>query len=518
MNTYITWSITLFALYVARKRSNKGADTKEKVKNRLLDFHLKSSEQKISMDELPTFTEELFNFIREKFADEFSTKESEWVVNDYDSIKDIVIGQFVPENLWYDTNKNIPVNPQLTIDKLLNLIETLYLIPCNITDPTPADFKNLDMGGNSQIKVFLEHDTSEFQKRNQFIYIITGGEYRDRIFGATMLQKIHSDISFIAIDPRFEALFTMLSPLEAFSCEDHNLLNSVVVAAGSKDNHLGYLHKISGEVRFSSIINDSVFKVTHDNYITKCIINPSKNPEEDSHYWWHGDQVGWCNFQPERTITSTPCNSCVEKVSCAMLDIMKRRTDEIDSPGYSFTEWSEISSDVKESHPVEHIILAGNSLFAFDVEKIRANGVIIPLECIEFADNTLKRLLSDKKQEIWDSDAWDTFDWLLTQINMEMGESMVQIMINHNTEIARKPEDCFLDISIFIKDMCPLGKNLDDIFKALKPYQYNNFSEICVKSIRAMPRVTPKEITDPEIHRILGKLSTVCGCSTVMEE
>ena len=70
------------------------------------------------------------------------------------------------------------------------MIDTYYIIPEGITNPSPEHFKNLDLGGRSQIKVFLEEDTSEFNKRNQFIYILTGGEFKDRIYGAYKLQEI----------------------------------------------------------------------------------------------------------------------------------------------------------------------------------------------------------------------------------------------------------------------------------------------------------------------------------------
>ena len=93
--------------------------------------------------------------------------------------------------------------------------------------------------------------------------------------------------------------------------------------------------------------------------------------------------------------------------------------------------------------------------------------------------------------------------------------------MDHNIEICRKASDWFLDISIYTSchdGGSPIADNLHDIFMALEPYQFNSESQVCVKSIRAMPRVTPSEMTDEEIHRILGKLAGICGCTESMEE
>ena len=47
----------------------------------------------------------------------------EWVVEDYDKIKEIVIGH--------------DGGVELTIDTLLQMIDTYYIIPEGITTPTP---------------------------------------------------------------------------------------------------------------------------------------------------------------------------------------------------------------------------------------------------------------------------------------------------------------------------------------------------------------------------------------------
>jgi len=500
--------MTLFALYMARRRSRKGVVTKEKVEGELFKFHLQSRTQTFETGELSDYIEQFYEFLHERFSEEFAGSANDWVVNDYSKVKDIVIGQFVPEKLWHDSGKTQSVSPEMTIDMLLEMIDDQYLIPSGITNPTPEHFKNLDLGGRSQIKVFLEKDTSEFDKRNQFIYILTGGEFKDRIYGATMLQKMRGDISFIAIDPRFEALFTMLSPLESFSSEDGHLLNSMVVAAGSKDNHFGYFGR-DGELRCASVIGESVFaKSCNDSTST-------------DHYWWHGDEMGW--MTTIRGGEVVPTGTRVNKVSGAVMDMMSLVTDEMDSPIHpDFDPYIFIGRDkihrIRESHPVEHIILAGNALFALNVEKMREAGVTIPVDCVEFNDKTLKQLLKDQKQIIWESDAWDNFGWQLTQINAEMGESMIECMLKHNAEVRRVTDAWFLDISIFTEDSCRIGDNIVDIFQALNPYHITNDSKFSVKSIRAMPRVTPSEMTDEEIHRILGKLSTICGCTDGMEE
>ena len=61
------------------------------------------------------------------------------MVNDYDNIKDIVIGHGSGE---------------ITIDCLLQMIDTYYIIPEGITTPTPEHFKNLDLGGRSRLRFF----------------------------------------------------------------------------------------------------------------------------------------------------------------------------------------------------------------------------------------------------------------------------------------------------------------------------------------------------------------------------
>ena len=499
MNTYITWTMTLFALYIARRRRKEG-NSEEIIKKEIHEFHMQSRTQSFEDDDLWHSIHALYYFMREKFNEDFTLSLKEWVVKDYDRITDIVIG--------HDGRKEI------TIDELLELIDTNYIIPEGITVPSPAHFKNLDLGGRSQIKIFLEKDSTELDKRNQFLYILTGGEFKDRIYGATKLHSIRGDIHFVAIDPRFETLFTMLSPLEALHNPEDELMNSLVVAAGSKDNHFGYYGPHSDSLRVSSILGNSVFKESHRD--SGMILFETGDIQND-----------WYRFAPNFVETSAP--SRIDKVWGAMMDIMSQRY----SGGTFFAPEpdTEYPSDIRDSikylkglrgcewRPVEHIILAGNALFAFSVEKIRGRGVTIPLDCVDFGDKTLKRILKDKKQEIWESDAWDTFDWQLTHINKEMGESMIQPMIEYNAEMGRDFSDWFLDINIYIDEASrDIGDNLADIFRALEPYQFNISGEFCVKSIRSMPRVTPGEMTDEEIHRILGNLTEICGCLESMDE
>ena len=486
MNTYITWSMTLFALYMARRRKT-GAKTKEIITRQLDDFHVKSRTQSFSEDELKKSIDALYDFLREMFNEDFIQSQKEWVVEDYDKIKEIVIGH--------------DGGVELTIDTLLQMIDTYYIIPEGITTPTPEHFKNLDLGGRSQIKVFLEKDTTEFDKRNQFIYILTGGEFKDRLYGATKLREIRDDINFVAIDPQFEALFTMLSPLEALHNAEDELPNCLVVASGSKDNHFGFYGCSTGDVRCSSILGESVFRESHLESGVTCF-----NVVDVDNEWYklspyHGDS-----------------SSRVDKVWGAMADI----TSQGSSVTPTGTERDCVNQLIELTgcawHPVEHIILAGNAIFGFNVEKMREKGVVIPVGCVEFMDKTLKRILKDKKREIWDSAAWDNFDWQLTEINKDMGESMIKPMLEHNIEIGRKASEWYLDISIYTDEKCPIGENLRDIFKALEPYQFNRESKVCVKSIRAMPRVTPSEMTDEEIHRILGTLYGVYDYLEPMEE
>ena len=103
MNTYITWSMTLFALYMARRRSRKGVVTKEKVEEELLNFHLQSRTQTFETGELSDYIGQVYEFLHERFSEEFSGSANDWVVNDYSNVKDIIIGQFVPEKLWSDS-------------------------------------------------------------------------------------------------------------------------------------------------------------------------------------------------------------------------------------------------------------------------------------------------------------------------------------------------------------------------------------------------------------------------------
>ncbi len=479
--------MTLFALYMARRRKT-GPKTEETVTKKLNDFHFQSRTQSYGEGELEKSIDALYHFLREKFSEDFIQSQKEWVVEDYDRIKDIIIGH---DGIM-----------EITIDNLLEMIDTYYIIPEQITNPTPKHFKNLDLGGRSQIKVFLEEDTTEFDKRNQFIYILTGGEFNDRVYGASKLREIKNDIHFIAIDPQFEALFTMLSPLEALNNPEDDLSNCLVVAAGSKDNHFGFYGCSTYDVRYSSILGDSVFKKSHQESGVTCFD------------LYRDDSKEWYKFSPYHE--DTP--SRVDYVWGAMTNIMSQGSSVTPTGLERDYMYQIIELTGCAWHPVEHVILAGNSIFGFNVEKMREKGVVIPVDCVEFTDETLKRILNDKKSEIWESDAWDNFNWQLTEINREMGESMIKPMLEHNIEIGRKPEDWYLDISIYTNDNCPIGENLRDIFRALEPYQFNMESQVCVKSIRSMPRVTPSEMTDEEIHRILGTLAGLNECLEPMEE
>ena len=479
--------MTLFALYIARKRRNKEGSEGE-IRKEIHEFHMQSRSQSFDEGELRNYIDTLYNFMRERFNLDFQSRSMEWVVKDYDNIKYIVIGHDGSE--------------EITIDNLLQMIDTYYINPEQITNPTPEHFKNLDLGGRSQIKVFLEEDASEFNKRNQFIYILTGGEFKDRIYGASKLREIRDDIHFVAIDPQFEALFTMLSPLEALHNSEEELPNCLVVASGSKDNHFGFYGCSTGDVRCSSILGNSVFKESHQESGVTCLGTDRDYKNE------------WYKFSPY--YEDAP--SRVDYVWGAMMDIMSQGSN-VTQTGIERDSMNKVIELTGCAwHPVEHIILAGNAIFGFNVEKMREKGVDIPVDCVEFCDKTLQRILKDKKRELWDSDAWHNFDWQLTEINREMGESMIKPMLEHNIEIGRKASEWYLDISIYTDDKCPIGENLRDIFKALEPYQFNLESKVCVKSIRSMPRVTPSEMTDEEIHRILGTLAGLNECLEPMEE
>ena len=141
MNTYITWSMTLFALYIARKRRNKEGSEGE-IRKEIHEFHMQSRSQSFDEGELRNYIDTLYNFMRERFNLDFQSRSMEWVVKDYDNIKYIVIGHDGSE--------------EITIDNLLQMIDTYYINPEQITNPTPEHFKNLDLGGRSQIKVFLK--------------------------------------------------------------------------------------------------------------------------------------------------------------------------------------------------------------------------------------------------------------------------------------------------------------------------------------------------------------------------
>ena len=60
------------------------------------------------------------------------------------------------------------------------MIDTYYINPEQITNPTPEHFKNLDLRRKITDKGFLEEDISEFNKRNQFIYILMAASSRTR--------------------------------------------------------------------------------------------------------------------------------------------------------------------------------------------------------------------------------------------------------------------------------------------------------------------------------------------------
>lgn len=479
--------MTLFALYIARKRRNREGSEGE-IRKEIHEFHIHSRSQWFDEQELKNYIDTLYNSMRDKFSQDFKWSSMEWVVNDYDNIKDIVIGHNGSE--------------EITIDCLLQMIDTYYIIPEGITNPSPEHFKNLDLGGRSQIKVFLEEDTTEFDKRNQFIYILTGGEFKDRIYGASKLREIRNDIHFVAIDSQFEALFTMLSPLEALHNSEEELPNCLVVASGSKDNHFGFYGCSTYDVRCSSILGNSVFKESHQESGVTCFSAD------------RADTTEWYKFSPYHEDAPTR----VDYVWGAMMDIMSQGSN-VTPTGIERDSMNKVIELTGCAwHPVEHIILAGNAIFGFNVEKMREKGVFIPVDCVEFMDKTLKRILKDKKAEIWESDAWHNFDWQLTEINREMGESMIKPMLEHNIEIGREARNWYLDISIYTDDKCPIGENLRDIFKALEPYQFNLESKVCVKSIRSMPRVTPSQMTDMEIHRILGTLKGLNERFEPMEE
>ena len=488
--------MTLFALYMARKRSLDGEIEPTPV-----------VPEGVFTNTINYIKSTLYNLFCEDTSGSDSVSDNNPFIENYNQIKDITIGHMMPQKLWNDSDGKEPVSPEITIDRLLEMIDEKYIIPEGITHVTPEIFKNLDLGGRSQIKVFIEQNTSEFDKRNQFIFIVTGGEYKDRIFGATKLHNMRPDISFIAIDPRFEALFTMLSPLEEFVSEEGHLLDNLVIAAGSKDNHLGYFNKSSSELRFASILGESVFK------------NASQTALEwkDDIHWWHGEEIGWTTTRPEFPLTST--GTRIERVSRAMTDMLSRVTDHINSPAHpdfdpknppaSLTDMDRIAKAMRALYPVKHITLAGNALFALSVEKMRTAGVEISVDCVEFNNRTLKSILKDKKQALWASDSWNSFEWQFKHIDQATGESMVQAMIANNSENGEPGNEWFLDIGLFTNEKCPLGGNLVEIFQAVGPYMFNLDGTIGVESIRAMPRITPSEMTDSEIYHILRKLEHI---------
>ena len=84
--------MTLYALYIARLRKT-GIKTKETVTKELHEFHYKSKTQPFSwsVGELQNKIDALYHFLRESFNEDFIQSQKEWVVNDYDNIKDIVI-------------------------------------------------------------------------------------------------------------------------------------------------------------------------------------------------------------------------------------------------------------------------------------------------------------------------------------------------------------------------------------------------------------------------------------------
>lgn len=487
--------MTLFALYTARRRSLGGVD------------------ETTPPESEGAFTS-AFNYFKATFCQLFwedtcdsASDSGNPFIENYNQIKDITIGHMTPQKLWNDSGEKEPISPDITIDRLLEMIDEKYIIPEGITHVTPEHFKNLDLGGRSQSKVFLEQNTSEFDKRNQFIFIVTGGEYKHRIFGATKLHNMRPDISFVAIDPRFEAIFTMLSPLEEFFSDGGHLLDNLVIAAGSKDNHLGYFNKSSEELRFASILGESVFK---NAFQTALEWN-------DDIHWWHGAEIGWTTTRPEFPVTST--GTRIERVSRAMANMLSRVTDHIDSPTHpdfdpenppaSLTDMDRIAKAMRAFYPVKHITLAGNALFALNVEKMRIAGVEISVDCVEFNDRTLKSILKDKKEALWASDSWDSFEWQFKHIDQATGESMVQAMIANNSENGEPGDEWFLDIGLFTKENCPLGGNLVEIFQSVGPYMFNANETVGVETIRAMPRITPSCMTDSEIHRILEKLEHI---------
>ena len=86
---------------------------------------------------------------------------------------------------------------------------------------------------------------------------------------------------------------------------------------------------------------------------------------------------------------------------------------------------------------------------------------------------------------------------------------MVQAMIANNSENGEPGNEWFLDIGLFTNEKCPLGGNLVEIFQSVGQYMFNANGTVGVETIRAMPRITPSEMTDSEINRILKKLERI---------
>ena len=71
--------MTLFALYMARRRRKEG-NSEETIKKEIQEFHMQSRTQSFGEGELEKSIDALYHFLRERFSEDFTQSQKEWVV------------------------------------------------------------------------------------------------------------------------------------------------------------------------------------------------------------------------------------------------------------------------------------------------------------------------------------------------------------------------------------------------------------------------------------------------------
>jgi hypothetical protein len=368
-NTYVTWSMTLYALYKAYLKSRESLHLEHITT--VIDQTRAGLIQAI--DEIEQTSEstntKILKSILESLPKDRASVGS--IVNGYDSIKDQCIGNIASSDM----------RGGITIQGLMELIEEKYIKKNKIDNPSPKDFKVLDLGGRDQSALLdgLPYSKSaSWSRLTNDLYILTGGASTSRIQAAQTLCSACVTKTFVALDPHFESIFTIVSPVRHHKLNAGQLSNSLIIATGSTDTHFGYIREKNTSV------------------VLACnMIGQSPVVE---------------HLYPERAVW---CHGILHK------DIPRIVTESIEQM---------FSVPSRYLGTVDTVILGGNALFAFDAKAIREHGIEIPHTCVELSDKFLKKLIGDKTQQIWESTSYDTFSWSLKQITYDMGVEMVKTM------------------------------------------------------------------------------------------